>query len=339
MNKELSKGRLLDAEGNLKEAGFAYSLIKDYSRKDIKGLITRIKEWDYYCFLTNEYGIALTIDDNSYMSMVSVSFLDFRYRTYITKSLIKPFSFGKVKLPSTSTVGNIVFEGKKFSFSFLNDGKERKLKCSFKNFTKHSDFSCDLIVHQSSDKSMVIATPFAKKKHFYYNQKINNLVCNGTFKIGEREYKLENALGVLDWGRGTWTYNNTWYWGSCSFKDKEGYKGFNLGYGFGDTSNATENMAFFNDKAYKLNDVKFLIPKNEKGEYIYTKTWRIVSEDNSINMEFAPLFDRHDDTNVIVLCSLQHQVYGYFTGTIKAGRKIIKFDHALGFAERVTNKW
>ena len=42
--------------------------------------------------------------------------------------------------------------------------------------------------------------------------------------------------------------------------------GFNIGYGFGDTSNATENMVFYNGKAHKLEDVKFNIPLNKKGK-------------------------------------------------------------------------
>jgi hypothetical protein len=26
----------------------------------------------------------------------------------------------------------------------------------------------------------------------------------------------KGAYGVLDWGRGVWTYSNTWYWASMS---------------------------------------------------------------------------------------------------------------------------
>ena len=340
MDKELTVGKLLDKTGNLKECGFSYSFIKDYNRKDIKGMKTRIKEWDYYEFNNEDYGIALTVADNSYMSLVSVSFMDFKYKKFITKSIMKPFTFGKVKLPSSSIKGDIIYEGKDFSFKFLNDGTERRLICSYKNFTKYSDFNCDLRIYETCPKSMVIATPFKKDRHFYYNQKINNLICNGYFIIGEKRYPMEEALGVLDWGRGVWTYNNTWYWSSCSYKDKDGVtKGFNLGYGFGDTSAASENMVFLGKEAYKLNDVQFLIPRDVKGNYNYLDTWKVVSENGDINLTFTPILDRHDDTNLYLLCSLQHQVFGKFNGEIKYKRKTIKFNDAIGFAERVTNKW
>ena len=80
MQHKLSEGPLLDEKGNLIEAGYAFDLVREYSRKDIKGLVSRKKEWDYYFICDEEYGIALTIDDNSYMGMASISVLDFKNR-------------------------------------------------------------------------------------------------------------------------------------------------------------------------------------------------------------------------------------------------------------------
>ncbi|MBR0301819.1 MAG: DUF2804 family protein, partial [Bacilli bacterium] len=64
---QLSQGLLLDENGNLNEAGFALSLVRDYNRGQIKGLKSRIKEWDYYYIGNSHFGVALTIVDNSYM--------------------------------------------------------------------------------------------------------------------------------------------------------------------------------------------------------------------------------------------------------------------------------
>lgn len=77
MQHKLSNGPLLNEKGNLCEAGYAFSMVKQYDRKSIKANKMRIKEWDYYYIGNNDYGIALTIADNSYMSLVSVSLLDF----------------------------------------------------------------------------------------------------------------------------------------------------------------------------------------------------------------------------------------------------------------------
>ena len=96
MQHKLSNGPLLDEKGNLNEAGYAFSLVKQYQRKDIKARKGRIKEWDYYFINDEEYGIASTIDDNSYMGMASFSIIDFINKKETTKSIIKWFTNGKV---------------------------------------------------------------------------------------------------------------------------------------------------------------------------------------------------------------------------------------------------
>ena len=340
MQHMLTKGPLLNDKGDLNEAGYAFELIKDYKRTDIKGSKSRIKEWDYYFINDNEYGIALTIDDNSYMGMASVSVLDFKNKKENTKSYIKWFTKGKVNLPSTSKDGDVSLISKNYSMVFENKNGKRHLVCSLKNLVKGKDFECDIELESSLDKSMVIATPFNKKRHFYYNQKINLLKAKGYFKFGELVHTLEDkALGVLDWGRGVWTYKNTWYWSSLNANYKGHNVGFNLGYGFGDTSRASENMFFYDKEAYKLEDVVFNIPKDEKGKLCFLNPWTFTSENGDINLTFNPIIDRYANTNALIIQSKQHQVFGYFSGSIKTDDKNFEFENLLGFAEMVTNRW
>ena len=249
-------------------------------------------------------------------------------------------TFGMIKFPETSVSGDVFHESKKFSMYFKNDNGRRRLVCSMKNVAKGKDFSCDISLTKTSEKSMVIATPFRKKKHFYYNQKINNLKAKGSFTFGDMTYKFsKTAMGVLDWGRGVWTYSNTWYWSSLNAIQDGKFIGFNLGYGFGDTSNASENMLFVDNKAYKLNDVKFNIPLDSKGKEEYLKPWTITSESKDINLTFTPILDRYNNTNVIILQTLQHQVFGYFSGEITVDGEIFKINNLLGFAEKVKNRY
>lgn len=340
MQHLLSKGPLLDEKGNLVEAGYAFDLVKEYKRKAIKGLKSRIKEWDYYFISDGEYGVALTIDDNSYMGLVSVSVLDFKNKKDVTKSYIRWLTFGEIVFPSSSKEGDVFIDSKKYSMFFGVKNGKRHLVCSMKNVEKGKDFNCDITLEPTSKGSMVIATPFNKKKHFYYNQKINLLKANGYFKFGEFNHRFDSStLGVLDWGRGVWTYSNTWYWSSLNANYNGHRIGFNLGYGFGDTSNASENMFFFDQDVYKLEDVKFNIPTDEKGKDDYMNPWTFTSEKSDINLTFSPIIDRYANTNAIIIQSKQHQVFGYFSGTIKVENKEYKFENLLGFAEKVKNRW
>ena len=341
MEKMLTKGPLLDENGNLIEAGYAFDLVRDYDRKAIKGLKSRIKEWDYYFIRDDEYGIALTIDDNSYMGMASISVLDFKNKKDNTKSIIRWLTFGSVGFPSSSKDGDVFMEGKNYSMYFGNKNGQRHLVCHMKNLIKGKDFDCDVYLEKTTDKSMVIATPFEKKKHFYYNQKINLLRGRGLFSLGDlrHQFKKKDTVGVLDWGRGIWTYSNTWYWSSLNAVINGHYIGFNLGYGFGDTSASSENMFFYDQEAFKLEDVSFNIPKDEKGKHLFKNDWTFTSKSGDIDLKFKPIIDRYSNTNALIIQSNQHQVFGYFSGKIKTKEKEFEIDNLLGFAEMVKNRW
>ncbi len=81
------------------------------------------------------------------------------------------------------------------------------------------------------------------------------------------------------------------------------------------------------------------IPIKRSGGDDFMSPWTFRSPDNNIAMEFKPILDRHADTNLLILRSNQHQVFGLFSGYIMAGEERIEIESALGFAEKVYNKW
>ncbi|MGF6376325.1 hypothetical protein M2140_001397 [Clostridiales Family XIII bacterium PM5-7] len=334
---------LLDEQGHLTEPGYATALLPVYRRSAIKAPGWRIKEWDYYYVGNEDYGIALTIADNSYMGLDSISFLDFNTPWEHTASPMTFFTGGKIGLPASSAYGITTHQGKHHSITFDVSEQVRKLTFHMDNFYQGKPISGVITLTEPPCDSMVIATPFAgKPKHFYYNQKINCLPASGSFTFDGTEYTFDpaNSFGVLDWGRGVWTYKNTWYWGSASGLADGVPFGFNIGYGFGDTSAASENMLFYNHKAHKLDQVEFHIPKTADGKEDYLKPWTFTSNDDRFALDFVPIIDRFSDSNVLVIRSNQHQVFGKFNGTVilDDGTKVQVKD-LLGFAEKVANKW
>ena len=334
----LSKGLLLNDKGELSEAGFHTHLIKTYNKENLAKSRLRLKEWDYYYLGNEERAVAFTVADNGYMWLVSVTFFDFEIPMQTTKTKMKFFP-KSLNLPTSSKTGDIIFETKAFTFKFLHLEDRRKLIVNFPDFYKNSCFMADLDVYETTPHSMVIATPFHRPENFYYNQKINLLKAKGKVEAFNKTYEFIDALGVLDWGRGIWTYKNTWYWSSLNAKLGDHYIGFNLGYGFGDTSKATENMIFYDNTYYKVKGVIFDIPKvNHK--YDYLSPWKIKDDQGCIDLVFTPILDRSSSTNVLVIKSIQHQVFGRFNGVIKINDdELVEIKDLLGFAERVENKW
>lgn len=226
------------------------------------------------------------------------------------------------------------------SIKFENDGLIRKISCKIPCFEQNLDLECDITLEDINHNTLAIATPFEKSKHFYYNQKINCLKARGFIRLGSTEYSLDDGYGVLDWGRGVWTYKNTWYWSSVSTNFNGHSIGFNLGYGFGVNQNATENIFYYDDKSYKLDEVTFNIPLVDKKED-YLSKWTFTSNDGKLYLEFDPMINRHVKTNILVLKTIQNQVFGKFSGYVivnQQGKDIkIEFNNLIGFAEKVTN--
>lgn len=337
---------LLDAQGNLTEPGYAKRLLPVYDRAKVKGGFARLKEWDYYYVGNDCFGVALTIADNSYMGLDSISFLSFDQKAgktpwEITKSPMRIFPMGKTGLPPTSASGVTKIAGKDYFLTFAVEDGKRHLRAHMEAFKDGEPIDIDVTLEREPEESMVICTPFEKQAHFYYNQKINCMRASGCVKLGEETYVFdpEESFGVLDWGRGVWTYHNTWYWGSASGLADGVDFGFNIGYGFGDTSAASENMLFYAGRAHKLSQVAFNIPMKD-GKEDYLAPWTFTSDDGRFEMDFTPVINRASCTDVKLIKSDQNQVFGRFTGTavLDDGTKLSVKD-LFGFAEKVENKW
>ena len=64
---------LLKEDGSLREPGWSKRLWQVYDRKQIKAPRFRIKEWDYYLVLNEDFAGAFTISDDGYIGLQSVS--------------------------------------------------------------------------------------------------------------------------------------------------------------------------------------------------------------------------------------------------------------------------
>ena len=331
---------LLDENGNLSEPGYAKKLLPVYRREDIKASPMRIKEWDYYLINNGRFALALTIADNGYMGLDSISLLDFEEGWEITKSPMCVMPMGRIGLPESSVEGDVEHGGKNYRIRYDNQGLGRRVLSGWmSDFGPKGTLTFEVELLKEPEESMVIATPFDKPGHFYYNQKINCMPAKGFVHYGGRTYEFDPAdsFGTLDWGRGVWTYHNTWYWGSASSVVDGVPFGWNIGYGFGDCSAASENMLFYEGNAHKLSQVKFNIPGDEKD---FMSPWTFTSDDGRFEMDFVPVLDRASCTDVKLIKSDQHQVFGLFTGkAVLDDGRVIEVKDFPGFAEKVENKW
>jgi len=153
------QGDLLNEYGELNQAGWAKNLILSYHRAHIKASKFRIKEWDYYCILSENKGIAFTIADNSYLGFVAVTVFDFDKAVEYSNSLILPFTMGKLNMPESSKQGNVIFKNKNVTLEFIREKEARILKVYYPNFYKNKDLKGSITLKQPDGmETMVIAS-------------------------------------------------------------------------------------------------------------------------------------------------------------------------------------
>jgi len=335
---------LLKDDGTLSEEGWSRHALLDYERSKIHASPLRIKEWDYFYILddSQKIGITFTLSDLGYLGLTSVALLDFKAETVSQCDTMSLFPMGKTGLSSNPENGKVSFADKKLSLEYDYQLPQRRIKIDAPGFTLSSGergLTGELILYQDPDMdTMVIATSWKEKRTaFYYNEKVNCMPVHGWVQAGSKKYNFspETSMGGLDWGRGVWTYKNRWYWGSASSYINGKPFGFNIGYGFSDRTSASENALFYNGKAHKLDEIVFHIDKKN-----YMKPWKFTSSDERFKMDFIPLIDRNSSTNLLFIKSVQHQVFGYFSGeaVLDSGEKL-KINSLLGFAEDVLNWW
>ena len=329
---------LLDGQGELREPGWSRGLVQKYNRADIRAPKFRIKEWDYYLVTAKDFAAAFTISDDGYIGLQSVSLLWLGDDPWEhTETVLNPFPMGKLRLPSDSSYGTTKFSDKKLQMSFEAKYQTRHIKCHFENFMDGKPLDAEIVLEQPPMDTMVIATPWPEKHAFYYNQKINCMRASGWVRFDGKKYEFDpkTDFGTLDWGRGVWTYDNTWFWGSGNADVDGNSFGWNIGYGFGDTSAASENILFWNGKAHKLDDITFNIP--ESG---YMDTWTFTSSDGRFEMTFEPVLDRAACLDFKVIVSDQHQVFGKMSGkAILDDGTEVNIKDVMCFAEKVHNKY
>ena len=294
-----------------------------------------------YLVMNRQCALALTISDNRYMGMDSISLIDLWEGWQVTRSPMRLMPLGGTGLPQSSLRGSCARAGRGYGLLFQHEGEGRTLHAHMDRFRDGQALDAQILLTQEPEESIVMCTPFEKPGQFYFNQKINCMRAQGKVTLGDREYVFdpEDSFAVLDWGRGVWTCRSTWYWGSASGMVDGVPFGFNIGYGFGDTSAATENALFYGGKLHKLSQVTFHIPRKNGREH-YLAPWTFDSDDRRFRMKFRPILDRAACPSAGVVRSGQHQVFGSFTGTaVLDDGTAVRLKELLGCAEKVDDRW
>ncbi|MCC6156674.1 MAG: DUF2804 domain-containing protein [Deltaproteobacteria bacterium] len=334
-------GPLLGPDGRLREAGYARRALLDYNPDHLRVLpgraLTRLrlKEWDYYGVTTDDFFFSAAVSHAGYAGVIFAYLIDFREGVQYEDTLVTPLGAG-CALPRTARAGDVVFSRGGVKMEFAREPNRRTLRVGWPSFAKGRGLAAEWSIDcADDDDSIVMATPIAPR-HFYYNEKIPAMPARGYAVLGGRRYASDAGLATLDWGRGAWPYRTYWNWASASGRLGDGRRfGLNLGEGFGDLSKATENCFFLDGRMTKLASVPFDYTSGD-----FMKPWRFRDDAGRFELTMTPIFDRVTITNLVILSSGVHQVFGRYEGFVvtDAGERVAIRD-VIGWAEEHHARW
>lgn len=347
--------RLLAEDGRLLSPGWARHNVFDYDRRNSKPTIHR-KEWDFYQICNGDYMVQLSFANISIGGYVSAVLIDLKHPnknkklaagTIADSTVLFLGGRDKYVLPPKGDVPNNVkmtvnglgcasfeFDTKETSRTLWYKSKDGKCECKF-----------EMDIPEGLENITTVLPFKGHPTSYFMTTKQNCMPCRGFYRNGDIkvEFSKENTFCCLDWGRVNTPYKLVWYWGNGSgyVDGQDGKKhlfGFEITWGIGDESNATETTVFYDGKAHKFGavDVK-VFPKDDK----YMDDWHFVSEDGRFDFVMKPFYDHHCDTNVVNLLRMHsHQVHGLWSGTaiLDDGTKVEVKD-MYAFCEYVENKW
>lgn len=330
---------LLNEDGLLTEAGWCRRNLYLYDREKITAPRWRIKEWDFYQVGNDHYMVQICFANISIGAAATATLLDLKTGKTYSAMALTPFTKKRCILPPNGDLPHN-FHYKKGLVSLDIDVTEKTRTLKFENKSKKKPFLMNFTMDMlENHESITIATPFALKGRFFYTNKINCMPAEGKAVIGKEtfEFSKENTFGVLDWGRGVWPHKNTWYWGNGSTRIDGKLFGFEITWGFGDESNATETALFYDGKCHKLGKVDVeTCPKNK-----WLEPWVFKEENGRFNLTMTPFYDNATGMKIGGLIgAVCHQVHGYWNGTVilDDGTELIIKD-MYAFCERMENLW
>jgi hypothetical protein len=297
----------------------------------------RIKRWDYYGLTTPTRFFSATLADLGYAGQVFAYTIDLAGGGTHEETLTIPLSRG-IHLPRNSREGVSSFDNGTVRLTFRAEAGVRRLSVEWPTFERGKGLSAEVeLALPAGHESMAIVIPIAGNR-FYYNRKVNCLPAQGWVKYGDERFELRptECLGNLDWGRGVWEYRSFWVWASASGLLADGRTlGLNLGYGFGDTSAATENALILGGRIHKLGKVGFAYTSGD-----FMRPWRMTSPDSRLDLQFVPFKERVARTNLALIFSEVHQVFGRYQGRVRADDgEVVRLDGLVGFAEEHQARW
>ena len=328
-------------------------------RANLRGGWGRTKRWDYWAILAGDLVVSTVYADVDYLGLADVWWCDLsvdpavRPATVGDASVVSPLARGITlpDVPGTAPL-RLRHEALEMDVTDASDGTTH-LTAEWRE-KQGPEARLDAVVElPAGHESLNVVIPWSDRR-FQFTSKHQARPARGELTVGERTWRFGHgdgtdtdgcaeAWGVLDVGRGRWPYATSWNWGGgagrCTRVDGgpgDAVIGLQFGGKWTEGTGFTENGVLVDGVLHKIGD-------ELRWDYSWSDPmapWLVESPDGRLRCVLVPRYDKHSKTDLVVLRTETHQVFGTWSGTFTTDDGVEwRFDDVQGFAEESRSRW
>lgn len=321
-------------DGRLNPAAVGWSR-KPLHRCNLHGRWPRKKRWNYWAITTETHLFSVTITDLDYAGLVFVYYADFAARQLTEATKIIPLGRGCHLPDNVAADVQFASAGVTAVMQQVNGGVQLSVEMAdFEGRPLSARFS---ITTPPQHETLNVVVPW-NERTFQFTSKQNTLPAAGVVTIGgqETQFAGPQSFACLDFGRGIWPRDCRWNWGSASGEQNGRIIGLNLGGQWTDGTGSTENGVCVDGRLSKISDE--LTWQYDKTNFM--QPWRVTAPLAAVDLTFTPFMERVAASNLWLIRSEVHQMFGRYNGHITTSDgETIPIHDLIGWAEDHVARW
>ena len=324
---------LVGPDGRLNPAARGWSRTPLH-RCNLSGRFGRNKRWDYWGILAGDLLISSTYSNVDYVGIVDVWWTDLASGRVGGRGATVPLP-RHLHLPEHPGTAPLRYVGKHLAAEMVDEDDGTHLRATWREHDGTPARLDATIALPPGHESLNVVIPWSDTV-FQYTSKHQARPVTGELVVGEQRYPLAGAWGVLDVGRGRWPYRTHWNWGGGAGRVGDAVVGLQLGGKWTVGTGATENGVIVDGRLTKI---------GAELDWRYSweaplEPWAVIDPDGALDLVLHPRYDKHSRTEAGVMGMEVHQVFGDWSGRVRAddGRELT-FEGLQGFAEECRARW
>jgi hypothetical protein len=320
---------------------------KGWSRRpllkaNLHGRWGRTKRWDYLAFLSEEVVVSVVYADVDYLGLAEIWWVHLPSGRTGGNGIAAPLSRG-IALPELPGSEPLQAKGRGLELSIATaengsvevNARWRERDGRLGEFTGTMD-------QPPGHESLNVVIPWSDTL-YQYTSKHQARPGTGSLLIGDERFVFgpthpHLGFGVIDIGRGRWPYRTRWNWGGAAGSSVDGHHqlGLQLGGKWTVGTGYTENGLLVDGRLIKL---------GAELDWFYDwdhpmRPWSVSDPNGWLKATLIPRFDKHSRLNAGVAATETHQVFGHWSGRLRAeSGEDIEFRGLIGFAEESRSRW